>query len=281
MTENRANQAALWGNMGDHGRQRESGVFSASINGQTNQYNCAKSIYDWLTIRRKSPVILALTAMLHPLTFLLPSLISLVGTNAEGTKLIMELRIAAAVFAAVMIACAPAQAKTWLKTGGAAKTPFGHYEYCKRGGRHCGSQRDAGPAKMTQSRWAKVRRINTAVNRQIKPVLDINSRGVNEYWEIPKTQGDCEDFALLKRSRMMAAGFKASQLPLTKTRLPNGQAHIVLVVRTDEGDYVLDNLSNSVRPVDSVGYRFLSMQAANNANSWLSIRGKTQTAALQ
>ncbi|WP_202899087.1 transglutaminase-like cysteine peptidase [Ahrensia sp. 13_GOM-1096m] len=192
-----------------------------------------------------------------------------------------EIRIAAAAFAALMVTCAPASAKTWLKTGGASKTPFGHYEYCKRGGSHCGSQRAVAPAQMTESRWAKIRRINTAVNKQIKPVLDINSRGVNEYWEVPKSQGDCEDYALLKRSRMMAAGFKASQLPLTKVRLPNGQAHIVLIVRTNQGDYMLDNLSNRVQPVSKVRYRFLSMQASNNANNWLTINGKTKTAALQ
>jgi predicted transglutaminase-like cysteine proteinase len=79
---------------------------------------------------------------------------------------------------------------------------------------------------------------------------------------------------------MMAAGFKGSQLPLTKVRLPNGQAHIVLVVRTNQGDYMLDNLSNRVQPVSKVRYRFLSMQASNNANNWLTIRGKTRTAAL-
>lgn len=231
-------------------------------------------------MRRKSADILAIMTILHPLTFLLRFVTSLVGTNVGVQKLKLEMRIAAAAIVAVIAASVPASGKTWLKTGGVSKTPFGHYEYCKRGGRHCGSQSAVAPAKMSESRWAKVRLINTAVNKQIKPVLDINSRGVNEYWEIPKTQGDCEDFALLKRSRMMAAGFKGSQLPLTKVRLPNGQAHIVLVVRTNQGDYMLDNLSNRVQPVSKVRYRFLSMQASNNANNWLTIRGKTRTAAL-
>ena len=206
---------------------------------------------------------------------------SLVGTNAEGRKLKIKIRFAAAAFATAVIVCAPAQsAEGWLKTSGAAKTPFGHYEYCKRGGVHCGAQTVVAPAKMTQSRWAKVREINTAVNRQISPVLDINSRGVSEYWEIPTTQGDCEDFSLLKRSRMISAGFMPSQLPLTKVRLPNGQAHIILVLRSEEGDFVLDNLSNRVHPITNVNFRFLSMQSASNANSWLTISGNTQTASL-
>jgi predicted transglutaminase-like cysteine proteinase len=55
-------------------------------------------------------------------------------------------------------------------------------------------------------------------------------------------------------------------------RLGNGEAHTVLVVRTEKGDYVLDNLRNDVRLWHAAGYRFLKMQDSVHAGSWLSIR---------
>jgi predicted transglutaminase-like cysteine proteinase len=49
--------------------------------------------------------------------------------------------------------------------------------------------------------------INAAVNKEIEPVTDAELYGVSDYWTIPTTRGDCEDMALLKRHRLMAAGW--------------------------------------------------------------------------
>lgn len=160
-----------------------------------------------------------------------------------------------------------------ISTGGVTSQPAGHHDYCNRGGRHCGGHRDAGPAQMNASKWATVKSVNAQVNRAIKPMSDMQSRGVAEYWSNGGRTGDCEDYALKKRSILLSKGFKPSQLPLVKTRLRNGEAHIVLVVRTTEGDYVLDNLRNDVPLYKRTGYRFLKMQSASNSSQWVSIRG--------
>lgn len=160
-----------------------------------------------------------------------------------------------------------------IRTGGVTSQPAGHHHYCNRGGRHCGGHADAGPAKMSPAKWAAVNSVNAKVNRSIKPVSDMESRGVPEYWANGGSQGDCEDYALKKRSLLLSRGFKPSQLPLVKTRLPHGEAHIVLVVRTTDGDFVLDNLRNDVRSYKKTGYRFLKMQSASNSSKWVNIRG--------
>lgn len=175
--------------------------------------------------------------------------------------------------AALLFLTSPALASTWLKTGGVAKTPAGHHHYCKRGGRHCGGQKAYAPMKMTSKMWSKLKNVNVQVNRAIKPATDMQTHGVEEHWEIPRSRGDCEDYSMLKRSKLLRAGFKPSQLSLAKVRLRSGEAHIVLVARTSEGDFALDNLTNSVRLVSKTGLRFLSMQSATNASRWVSVRG--------
>jgi len=127
--------------------------------------------------------------------------------------------------------------------------------------------------KMTSKMWSRLKSVNAQVNRAIKPATDMQTRGVEEHWEIPKSRGDCEDYSLLKRSKLLRAGFKPSQLSLAKVRQRNGQAHVVLVARTNEGDFALDNLTNNVRLVSKTGHRFLAMQSATNASHWVSVRG--------
>ncbi len=166
-------------------------------------------------------------------------------------------------------------AETWLRTGGATSVPAGHHFYCARGGRHCGAHRAVGPAQMTDRQWARLQSVNAQVNRAIRPANDIDVHGEPDVWQIPRSVGDCEDYAMLKRSKLLRAGFAPSQLPLAKTRLPWGEAHVVLVVRTTQGDFVLDNLRNEIRPFHKTGYRFLKMQAPNNSSTWLRVTGRT------
>ncbi len=160
-----------------------------------------------------------------------------------------------------------------LRFGGASSQPAGHHAYCRSGGHHCGSQKDAGPVAMTDARWAAVRSVNAAVNRSIRPVSDKVATGQSDHWKVGGKVGDCEDYALAKRSKLMAAGFKPSQLSLAKAKLSSGEAHIVLVLRTTKGDYALDNLRNEVRLWNRTGYRFQKATSPSNASVWLSVGG--------
>ena len=55
-------------------------------------------------------------------------------------------------------------------------------------------------------------------------------------------------------------------------RKPDGEGHAVLTVRTDKGDFVLDNLNDAVKPWEATGYRYLKRQATNHTGRWVTIR---------
>lgn len=72
--------------------------------------------------------------------------------------------------------------------------------------------------------------------------------GRDEYWALPTTAGDCEDYVLLKRQTLMLMGVPQGLLPITVVRDENGEAHAVLTVPTTKGDVVLDNRRDEILP---------------------------------
>ena len=58
----------------------------------------------------------------------------------------------------------------------------------------------------------------------------------------------------------------------TAVRKPDGEGHAVLTVRTDEGDFILDNLSDTVKPWEATGYRYLKRQSTTHTGRWVSVR---------
>ena len=53
-------------------------------------------------------------------------------------------------------------------------------------------------------------------------------------WQVAGKYGDCEDYALAKREKLLAAGW-----PVDRTE--SGESHCVLYVETDKGGFILDN----------------------------------------
>ena len=93
-------------------------------------------------------------------------------------------------------------------------------------------------------------------------------------------RGDCEDYVLEKRRDLARLGLSLSNLLITVVRKPDGEGHAVLTVRTDKGDYILDNLTDAVRLWDQTGYRFLKRQASNHTGRWVTIREAQPSAPL-
>ena len=166
-------------------------------------------------------------------------------------------------------------------TGGLTSQPIGHYEFCKANPMECVIRmRDRGPQPMTDAVWDRLVAVNVAVNASVRPMNDFDIYGKDEVWAYPGNTGDCEDYALEKRRDLMRQGFSLSNLLLTVVRKPDGEGHAVLTVRTDKGDFVLDNLTNSVRQWDQTGYRFLKRQATNHTGRWVTIRDSQPAAPL-
>lgn len=159
-----------------------------------------------------------------------------------------------------------------MQTGSATSQPIGHYEFCQQHRRECGVRSKATVApRVTERGWAAIRQVNAAVNREIAPVTDQQLHGRDEIWSYPTAQGDCEDFALEKRRRLMRKGFSAGNLLMTVVRKPDGEGHAVLTLRTAQGDFILDNLENSVKLWTRTPYRYLKRQASSNSGRWVTI----------
>jgi predicted transglutaminase-like cysteine proteinase len=163
---------------------------------------------------------------------------------------------------------------------GKANPPIGHYEFCQTYQSECQpTSLDNGPMTLTEERWKTMLDVNYTVNTTITPMTDMEIYGVEERWAYPTTVGDCEDFVLLKRKMLMNKGFSASNLLITVVLQPNGEGHAVLTVRTDRGDFVLDNMRNKVMNWSETEYTYLKRQDTANPGRWVKIQdGRATTA---
>ncbi len=158
-------------------------------------------------------------------------------------------------------------------TGGTTAAPWGWTEFCKLYRDECvaGTMPSAVIA-MTPENWAQIEHINEWVNSSIEGIPDQDHWGIVERWDMAEDgRGDCEEFVLVKRHAAMEAGFPRQALLITVVLDTHGDGHAVLTVRTDRGDYVLDNLRDAILPWTDTGYQFLKRQAPENQNSWVSI----------
>jgi predicted transglutaminase-like cysteine proteinase len=163
-------------------------------------------------------------------------------------------------------------AATSMVTGSITSQPIGHYEFCLRYKAQCQVRSKPAPARqVTDHGWDVIRAVNLEVNRTITPMTDMEVYGREEWWEYPVDAGDCEDFVLLKRRKLLQAGFSESDLLITVVRKADGEGHAVLTVRTSIGDYILDNLVDEVKPWNETPYTYLKRQASFDTGRWVTI----------
>ncbi|KIP98841.1 transglutaminase [Agrobacterium tumefaciens] len=179
----------------------------------------------------------------------------------------------AAMIAGAFATQAHASPAAAMRVMGKANPPIGHYEFCQTYQSECQStSADRGPLKLTEESWKAILDVNYTVNTTITPMTDLEIYGVEERWAYPTTVGDCEDYVLLKRKMLMGKGISASDLLITVVLQPNGSGHAVLTVRTDRGDFVLDNLRNKVMEWSETEYTYLKRQDSTNAGRWVKIQ---------
>jgi predicted transglutaminase-like cysteine proteinase len=117
--------------------------------------------------------------------------------------------------------------------------------------------------------------VNRKVNAAIQAVTDQEHWGVPDRWDLPTDgYGDCEDFQLLKRKQLAEAGLPRRAMRMTVVIDEKGEGHAVLMVRTDRGDFVLDNKTNSVLPWHQTGYVYIKREGQNGP-AWVSLGGAT------
>lgn len=172
-------------------------------------------------------------------------------------------------------------AATQAITLGETKVPIGWIDFCARYKTECSVQASSPrEISLTQQVWRLLSRVNAEVNAAIEPVSDMDHWGVVERWDFAEDgKGDCEDYVLVKRRALIAAGLPASALLITIVRDKKNEGHAVLTVKTDRGDYVLDNQEEAILPWTATGYRFSKRQAQENQNRWVDLQGGPAPAA--
>jgi predicted transglutaminase-like cysteine proteinase len=154
--------------------------------------------------------------------------------------------------------------------------PIGHSRFCLRYPEDCkvhGIDFRRRNIALTAQRWEELNRVNGHVNRDIVAKVTPGN-GTFEEWLIAPQLGDCKDYAITKRHELLARGWPSRALLLSEVIVPDGEHHLVLVVRTKEVDLVLDNLDTNIRSVAMTypDYQWVRVETPQNPKYWASVR---------
>ena len=121
---------------------------------------------------------------------------------------------------------------------------------------------------MSPDTWAILHTVNARVNYGIRADA---SKGAFD-WSLNTVRGNCNDYAVQKRKALMDAGFPMAALSLSVVKTGTGEGHLVLTVRTSAGDFVLDNLRNTILPWTSTGYHWIIVQSNASPLRWVHVK---------
>jgi predicted transglutaminase-like cysteine proteinase len=170
---------------------------------------------------------------------------------------------------------------TFMTTGEQARPPIGWVQFCADRPHECQvAPSEPRDVVLSTRAWKDLVRVNNRVNETIKPMTDLDHYGVVEKWTYPDDgYGDCEDYVLLKRRILIDAGWPREALLITVVRDAKGDGHAVLTVKTDRGEFILDNQNPAIVPWYESGYHFMKRQSQSNPNVWISLGDQSRTTA--
>ncbi len=164
------------------------------------------------------------------------------------------------------------RAPEFMRIYGSSQPPYGFVAFCERMPQECVvTSTDDARYQATPQSLSELDEVNRSVNHEIEPATDMEVYGVAEYWTLPKTRGDCEDYALLKRHRLIARGWPSGVLLMTVVRDEKNEGHAVLTARTTQGDFILDNKIDVVRLWNQTPYHYVMRQSYMDPRVWVSL----------
>lgn len=113
-------------------------------------------------------------------------------------------------------------------------------------------------------------RLVQAVNRQVNRAITPRADGRLDSWTASARSGDCEDYVLAKRAALIQQGVPSAALRIGYTKTRQGEGHVVLIVQTGAGEFVLDNLNSSVKLLADTGYRIEGSSRGGLLEGWSS-----------
>jgi len=130
----------------------------------------------------------------------------------------------------------------------------------------------------------RVEQVNQVLNA-IPYVPATQNWGTPIYWETPfeflARGGQCQDYAISKYLALAASGVPDSVMRVAVVHdRQTGQDHAILIVTVDGHDLVLDNMTATVDPLESVT-RYRAYYAINNSGWWAYFDATTRFAGTQ
>jgi predicted transglutaminase-like cysteine proteinase len=166
-----------------------------------------------------------------------------------------------------------AEKVAFLPAFGDTLPPIGYVNFCREHQADCRPQpKFADRIQLTAAKFRELEQVNTQVNTSVQPVTDMELYHKVEYWTYPtKHKGDCEDYVLLKQRLLIERGWPESTLLITVVRDENNEGHAVLTVRTDKGDFILDNKRSEILRFADTPYTYIKRQSERNPLVWISL----------
>jgi predicted transglutaminase-like cysteine proteinase len=194
-----------------------------------------------------------------------------------GAKKVVARSAAASLIALAVLGAATAgntqERALFISLGDVARVPIGWVEFCVAYEPECRTKPTTPRDVMLSTQtWKDLERVNLFVNSHVKPMTDVEHWGVVERWNYPDDgYGDCEDYVLLKRKMLLQAAWPRQALLITVVRDRNGDGHAVLTIKTDKGEFILDNQNPEILLWSETGYHFVKRQSQNDPNNWIGL----------
>ncbi|HEY8567254.1 MAG TPA: transglutaminase-like cysteine peptidase [Beijerinckiaceae bacterium] len=195
-----------------------------------------------------------------------------------GAVLAFATAFAAPAAAQITTASLPTTSSV-MPTGSASPIPA-WAAFCRSYPAECAvDSREAALIELTPRAWNSIVSVNRRVNASVRPLTDQEHWGVTDRWDLAETgSGDCEDYQLLKRKLLTEAGLPRRAMRMTVVIDEKGEGHAVLMLRTDRGDFILDNKTSTVLPWHQTGYVYVKREG-QEGQAWVSLGGATSPSA--
>lgn len=206
----------------------------------------------------------------------LPCCAQMVMSFGQGARAVLLASVLATSHAAAQaqtVVALPTPSRALEKRGTATPLPA-WIGFCKENPTECAvDPTETDMITLTPDVWRMLVSVSGSVNREIAPIIDQQRWGVADKWVFPDDgSGDCEDYQLLKRKILVDRGLPRRALRMTVVLDEQGEGHALLLVRTDRGDYVLDNKTDAVLSWQETGYVYVKRESQDRTG-WVSLGG--------
>ncbi len=161
-----------------------------------------------------------------------------------------------------------------------ARPPYAWVEFCKTYPAECTlDSREPKFIVLSEKIWRLLIAVNNKVNQDIEPITDMDHWGVADRWDMAEDgKGDTEEYVNVKKRRLVDAGLPRRALLTTVVIDEENAGHAVLTVRTDRGDFILDNKRNQILSWHETPYVFVKRLSQDKVE-WVWLGGAAGPAA--